>query len=77
MGFRCRSCDSTRYAPVTVTRPDGSLYRSSLFACAGCSAVFTDPARYSRPPPSGSQESLERRGWESQRTLARRERAGR
>ncbi|HUO80347.1 MAG TPA: hypothetical protein VMU00_09410 [Steroidobacteraceae bacterium] len=72
MGFRCRSCDSTRYAPVTVTRPDGTLYRSSLYACEGCSTVFTDPARFSRLPPSDPSESVERRGWESRRTVAKR-----
>ncbi len=77
MSFRCPTCDATRYASVTVTRPNGTVYRSSLFTCEGCSAVFTDPARYSRPPPSGSQESLERRGWESRRTLEARSRSGR
>ena len=77
MSFRCPTCNSTRYGPVTVTRPNGTVYRSSLFSCDGCSAVFTDPARYSRPPPSGSQESLERRGWESQRTMAARSRTSR
>jgi len=78
MSFRCPICDSTRYEPVTVRRPNGSSYRSeSLFTCGGCSAAFTDPSRFSRPPPSGSQESIEMRGWESRRTLARRARAER
>jgi hypothetical protein len=77
MRFRCPTCASTRYAAVTVTRPNGTVYRSSLYTCEGCSAVFTDPSRYSRPPPSGSQESLERRGWESQRTMVARGRTSR
>jgi hypothetical protein len=77
MSFRCPGCDSARYAPVTVTRPNGTVYRSSLYACEGCSTVFTDPARFSRPPPSGSREALEHRGWESHRTLAKRSRDGR
>ena len=77
MEFRCPSCESRRYAPVTVTRPNGTVYRSSLYTCEGCSLVFTDPARFSRPPPSGSQEARERRGWESHRTLAKRDRASR
>jgi hypothetical protein len=78
MSFRCPNCDSSRYDAVTVKRPNGTVYRSeSLFTCGGCSAVFTDPARFSRPPPSGSQESMELRGWESHRTLAKRARANR
>jgi hypothetical protein len=77
MSFRCPTCDSTRYGGVTVTRPNGTVYRSSLFTCEGCSAVFTDPSRYSRPPPSGSPQSLERRGAQSPAPLAARSRASR
>lgn len=78
MTFRCPTCDARAYEAVSVRRPDGTLYRSnSLFACAGCSQVFTDPSRFSAPPPSGSQEALELRGWESRRTAAKRARATR
>ena len=78
MAFRCPLCDSTRYEPVTVKRPNGTLYRSeSLFSCTGCSTAFTDPGRFSRPPPRGSQEPVQLQGWESRRTVARRARAER
>jgi hypothetical protein len=78
MAFRCPLCNSTGFEPVTVRRPNGTLYRSdSLYSCNGCSAAFTDPTRFTRPPSSGAQESLELRGWQSRRTLARRARAER
>jgi len=78
MAFRCPLCDSTGYEPVTVRRPNGTLYRSeSLYSCGGCSAAFTDPSRFSRPPPSAAQEPTDLRGWQSRRTLARRTRAER
>jgi len=78
MAFRCPLCESTRYESVTVKRPNGTAYQSeSLFSCAGCSAAFTSPSKFSSPPPSGSSEAKELRGWESRRTLARRARAER
>jgi len=46
MSFRCRLCGSDVFEQVSVRRPDGSLYRSALLACGGCSAVFTDPERF-------------------------------
>lgn len=49
MSFRCRLCGSDRFEQVTVRRADGSLYRSALLACAGCSLVFTDPDRFAQP----------------------------
>src|SRR5271165_3507745 len=50
MPFRCPLCRSTAYQGVTVRRRDGSLYVSALQQCAGCSVVFTDAERFSRPP---------------------------
>jgi hypothetical protein len=49
MTFRCPLCRSTAHEPVTVRRRDGSIYVSSLQKCAGCSVVFADAERFSRP----------------------------
>jgi hypothetical protein len=72
MPFRCRICSGDAFEPVTVRRPDGSLYRSALLACRGCSAVFTDSVRFSTPsdPPATVVSPPQ---WESRRTIARRE----
>ena len=74
MSFRCPHCNSSRYEPVSVKRPNGTIYRSdSLLACQGCSLVFTDPVRFSRPPPSpSSSDAIPSSTWESRRTAARR-----
>jgi len=71
MPFRCRLCRAESYEPVTVRRPDGSLYRSTLLACVGCSAVFLDPDRFSLNPPPLA-EPVAHPQWESRRTAARR-----
>ena len=47
--FRCRICSATTYERVVVMRDSGKPYRTSFFACMGCSAVFGDPARFSAP----------------------------
>jgi len=72
MPFRCRLCSCDAFDAVTVRRPDGSMYRSALLACRGCSAVFTNAGRFSRPtePPATVVSPPQ---WESRRTLARRE----
>jgi hypothetical protein len=49
MAFRCPLCRSTAHEAVTVRRRDGSIYVSSLLKCAGCSVVFADAERFSRP----------------------------
>jgi hypothetical protein len=33
---------------VTVKRPNGSIYVSSLWKCRGCSVVFADPEQFTR-----------------------------
>ena len=76
MPFRCRVCASESFEQVTVRRPDGSLYRSALLACSGCSIVFTDPVRFSRPTDSPLSTASPLR-WESRRSSARRERDSR
>jgi hypothetical protein len=71
MPFRCRICSCDAFEQVTVRRADGSIYRSTLLACHGCSAVFTDPERFSRPsdPPARVASPPQ---WESRRSVARR-----
>jgi len=73
MPFRCRICACESFEQVTVRRPDGTLYRSALLACSGCSIVFTDPVRFSRPADSPPRSASPLR-WESRRSTARRER---
>jgi hypothetical protein len=70
MAFRCRICGCDAFEQVTVRRADGTLYRSSLLACSGCSGVFTDPERFSRPtePPARVVSAPH---WESRRTASR------
>jgi len=72
MPFRCRICSCDVFEQVTVRRADGSIYRSALLACRGCSTVFTDPERFSKPrdPPSRVASPPQ---WESRRTVARRD----
>ena len=74
MPFRCRLCSSDLYDPVAVRRPNGTVYQSSLLACRGCSAVFTDAARFSKPPDPATRQVIAPQSWESRRTSARRER---
>jgi hypothetical protein len=72
MPFRCRVCSCEAFEPVTVRRPNGSIYQSALLACRGCSAVFTDPERFSRPPDPPARV-VSPPQWESRRTVARRQ----
>lgn len=43
--FQCRVCQSRDYVSVGKSRLGARFY-----ACAGCSGVFMEPARWSRPP---------------------------
>lgn len=43
--FQCRLCHCRDYVAVGKSRLGARFY-----ACAGCSAVFMDPAKWSRPP---------------------------
>ena len=45
-GFHCAVCGSEGYVYVFVERPDGTRRTTSLFQCCGCSATFTDPAKF-------------------------------
>jgi hypothetical protein len=72
MAFRCRICSCDAFEQVTVRRADGSVYRSALLACRGCSAVFTDPERFSKPPGSPGKV-VSPPQWQSRRTVARRD----
>ena len=42
--FQCRVCGSREYVAVGKSRLGARFY-----ACAGCSGVFMDPVRWSRP----------------------------
>ena len=57
--FECPLCGSNGYVRVRVKKPDGSWYTTEFYKCAGCTAMFTDPAdftnqkgtKYRRGPP--------------------------
>jgi hypothetical protein len=72
MTFRCRVCCCDAFEQVTVRRPDGTVYRSTLLACRGCSTVVTDPERFSSPPDPPVRV-VSPPQWESRRTVTRRE----
>jgi hypothetical protein len=43
-GFVCRHCNSREYIAVGQSRKGATFY-----ACAGCSGVFMDPAKFGKP----------------------------
>ncbi|MCU0758916.1 MAG: hypothetical protein MUF07_06920 [Steroidobacteraceae bacterium] len=43
-GFQCRVCSSPDFVAVGKSRLGAKFY-----ACAGCSAVFMDPGKWSKP----------------------------
>src|SRR5262245_34499997 len=49
--FLCRICGSREYERVVVRRRDGRPYDTAFYACMGCTTMFGDPERFSKPPP--------------------------
>ena len=45
-GFWCPICGTEGYVYASVARPDGSSRVISLYQCAGCSVVFSDPEKF-------------------------------
>jgi hypothetical protein len=43
--FACRVCDCREFVAVGQSRKGAAFY-----SCTGCSRVFTDPAKASKPP---------------------------
>lgn len=50
--FLCRTCGSRDYERVIVRKRDGRPYDTPFFACMGCTTMFGDPTKYSKPPPA-------------------------
>jgi hypothetical protein len=50
--FLCRICGSRDYEKVIVKKRDGRPYDTPFFACMGCTTMFGDPTKYSKPPPA-------------------------
>jgi len=44
--WKCRVCGFDRWYNVTVRRKSGAIYQTSFYACAGCSAMFMNPAQF-------------------------------
>jgi superfamily II helicase len=49
MPFTCRLCAHNEYQQVVVPRSSGP-YKTSFFICTRCSAMFTEPERFSTTP---------------------------
>ena len=47
-GFECPVCGYRRYCIITVTRPGKKPYPTDFYGCLGCSAMFTDPYRFTQ-----------------------------
>lgn len=50
--FLCRTCGSRDYERVIVRKRDGRPYDTPFYACMGCTTMFGDPVKYSKPPPA-------------------------
>jgi hypothetical protein len=59
--FRCHICGGAYFRAVVVPRPDGSLYATSFYECAGCSVVFVDPNAFNANEPGPPQSQGARR----------------
>lgn len=53
--FCCPLCNCTSFEAIHIERPGRESYRLPLFACCGCSLVFTDPARITLRDPAAYQ----------------------
>lgn len=49
--FACPICRSGLFAEVSVRRPNGTLYRTQFYQCSGCTAMFTDPVKFTEFKP--------------------------
>jgi DNA-directed RNA polymerase subunit M/transcription elongation factor TFIIS len=47
-GFECPICGHRRYYRILVQREQQPAYRTSFYGCFGCSAMFTDPYRFTQ-----------------------------
>src|SRR5437870_4939779 len=46
--FDCPLCGSNQCLSVVVPRPNGDYYTTRFYKCAGCTAMFLDPDRFSK-----------------------------
>jgi hypothetical protein len=53
--FRCPLCSAEQYRSVMVERPGQQPFVLPLFACNGCTVVFTDPWLFTRQHHAGYQ----------------------
>jgi len=47
-GFECPVCGHRRYYRILVQRERQAAYRTSFYGCSGCTAMFTDPYRFTQ-----------------------------
>lgn len=53
--FRCPICSAEQYRAVTIERPGQPSFVLPIYACNGCTAVFTDPWLFTRRHHAGYQ----------------------
>jgi predicted RNA-binding Zn-ribbon protein involved in translation (DUF1610 family) len=47
-GFECPVCGHRRYYRILVQREQSPPYRTSFYGCFGCTAMFTDPYKFTQ-----------------------------
>ncbi len=47
-GFECQVCGHKRYYRILVQRERQASYRTSFYGCFGCTAMFTDPYKFTQ-----------------------------
>ena len=53
-GFECPVCGHRRYYRILVQRERQPAYRTLFYGCAGCTAMFTDPYRFTQSTKGGN-----------------------
>ncbi len=52
-GFECPVCGGRRYYRILVQREQQPAYRTAFYGCVGCTAMFTDPYRFTQSVKRG------------------------
>jgi cytochrome P450 len=60
-GIRLPGLQDANWTGVVVPRPDGRLYVTAFYQCCHCSAMFTDPEKFSVGRDDAAKKSLAER----------------
>jgi DNA-directed RNA polymerase subunit RPC12/RpoP len=47
-GFECAVCGNRRFYRILIQREHQPAYRTAFYGCVGCSAMFTDPYKFTQ-----------------------------